>query len=393
MPNVINANGLETSSQQELQDEFTSSMETIYGPDVNLEPSTPDAQMMMIFIQSVIDAQDLIANVNNQFDPDNATGVILDQRVAINGIQRKGATYTVTPIEITTDRALTLYGLDQDVEEPYTVKDNAGTEFTLLETFVFSVADTDSLLFRAAEPGEVLTVPNTITLPVTIVLGVTDINNPTSYTILGQNEESDQALKLRRQQSISANSQGYYASLYAALLNLDGMESVYIYENVTGSTDGDGIPGHGIWVIVNGTADDADIAQAIYNKRNAGCNMKGSETYDVEQVDGTFFEIRWDDVSPVDLWIEFDASSLNGIDPPLESVIKDYLVANFRPGVNGQVNINDLATLVQQADPNTLVTNAGFSLTEMGSYTSTLSPSAKNEEFVISADKINITVV
>jgi hypothetical protein len=53
------------------------------------------------------------------FDPDNAVGVVLDQRVAINGIQRQAGTYTVTPITVVTSQSVNLYGLDQDVQPVY----------------------------------------------------------------------------------------------------------------------------------------------------------------------------------------------------------------------------------------------------------------------------------
>jgi uncharacterized phage protein gp47/JayE len=393
MPNIIDANGLTTKTQSELIAQFTEAMQAIYGPDINLSQDTPDGQMMMIFIQAVLDNSDLLKQINSQFDPDQAIGNILDQRVSINGIQRQAGTFTVTPITITTDRALNLYGLDQAIEDVFIVKDNAGNEFALLESFVFSGAASESLSFRSVVPGEVLTIPNTITLPVTIVLGVTAINNPTSYTVLGINEESDSQLRIRRQQSVSLSSQGYLASLYAALYNINGVSGVYIHENNTGSVDGDGTPSHCIWVIVSGTGEPADIAQAIYVKRNAGCNMRGDNTFDVEQLDGSFFTVRWDDVEPVDLFIEFDVSALDEVNAPDPDAIKAYLVENFKPAVYGQVNINDLATMVQQADDNALVTGAGFSLTLMGSYTPTLRPDSKKEQFVVSADNINITVL
>ena len=134
MPNIIDANGLQIKTQTELAEEFTEAMQDIYGADINLAPDTPDAQMMMVFIQATLDALDLVSQGYNQFNPDNAIGVILDQRVAINGIQRRAGTFTVTPITITTDRALNLYGLDQSTQEIYAVKDNAGNEFQLQET-------------------------------------------------------------------------------------------------------------------------------------------------------------------------------------------------------------------------------------------------------------------
>lgn len=391
MPNQITAAGLETATQSELILEFTAAFEGIYGEDINLEPSTPDGQMMMIFIQSVLDILDLLTQIYSSFDPDNAFGTTLDQRVAINGIQRQAGTYTTTNITVVTDRALNLYGLDQDVEDVYTIADNAGTEWVLVTTQNIGGAGSHVMLFRAKLPGETLTTPNTITSPVTIVLGVVSVNNPTTYAVLGINEETDPELRLRRQKSVSISSQGYLASLLAALENIPDVTSAYVYENVTDSPDGDGVPGHSIWVIVSG-GEPEDIADAIYRKRNAGCGMKGDEAYVITQVDGSPFTIRWDYVETEQLYIEFDASSLDGVNPPNVAAIEAQLPGLLNPGVYEQLNINDLATLVQQIDNNTLVTNAGFSDDGMTFYP-VLRPSAKNLKFSIVSGDIDITVV
>ncbi len=395
MPNVINAAGLTVMTRAELVAQYTADYQAIYGDDINLGSDTPDGQMLNIQVQAILDLQDLLVQINNGFDPDLAIGVTLDQRCAINGVQRQAGTFTRTNLLITVDRTLTLNGLDADAENPagtgFTFSDNSGNNWILLETVVLN-AGAHSLAFRAKNPGAVLTVPNTINIPVTVVLGVVSGNNPTTYTTLGLNEETDAQLRIRRQRSVSLSSQGYLAGLLAALLNVSGVTAAFVYENTTSSADGDGVPGHSIWVIVNGGAP-ADIANAIYLKRNAGCGMKGSETYTITQVDGTPFVIKWDNVEDEDIFIQFDASSINGVDAVDASAIADGLVTLLTPGVFERVNVNELATLVQQIDPNCLVTNAGLSLSAMGPFTDTLLPSAKNKQFAVDSANIDITVI
>lgn len=388
MPNILDATGLTVSTQAELITFYSAAFRTIYGSDINLDPDAPDGQMMMIFIQSVQDLQDLLVAIYNQFDPDNAIGNVLDQRVAINGIQRQAGTHTITNVTIVVSQSLTLYGTDQVVNTPYIVADNAGNQWELITSIALPSAGTYVMPFQAVVPGAILSVPNTITVPVSVVLGVTSINNPTTYTTLGLNEESDFALKIRRQKSVSLSSQGYLQGLLAALENISGMISAFVYENVTGSTDADGIPSHSIWVIVSGTAAVAAIANAIYTKRNAGCGMKGTQTFSIAQADGSQFVVRWDNVAAEALFIKFTATSLDGVNPPNIAAIISGLVTSFVPGVNAQVNVNELSTLVQAIDANTLVTSAGFSTTSGGSYTSTLSPASKSQQFAVSAPDI-----
>lgn len=362
MPNILDALGLQVATRAELLADLTAQMQAIYGNDINLEPDTPDGQFLNILVQAQVDLLDLIVSVYNSFSPDAAIGNTLDQRVAINGIVRQAGTYTVTPITVVVSQSVNLYGLDQEIQDVYTVSDNDGNLWQLEETQLGLAAGTHVLNFRAAEPGENLTIPNTITTPVTIVLGVVSVNNPTTYTVLGVNEESDIQLRVRRQKSVSLGSQGYLAGLLAALENIDGVSSAFVYENNTSITDGDGVPGHSIWVIVAGTALDSDIAQAIYTKRNAGCGMFGSEAYTITQVDGSPFIVNWDEVITRNMFITFDTTSIDGITPPDIEAIRTGLATGFVPGVYQELNINGLATLVQEIDPNTLVTDPGFSL-------------------------------
>lgn len=361
MPNLLDATGLTTATRSELISNFTSAMQAIYGNDINLASDTPDGQLMNLFVQMILDVQDLLMQIYNTFDPDNAIGKILDQRVAINGIQRQAGTYTITPITVVTTQSVNLYGLDQTEQQVYTVSDNAGNLWQLQSTVLGTGVGTFSYNFQAAVPGAQLTIPNTITVQVTIVLGVASVNNPTTYTTLGINEENDAALKIRRQRSVSLASQGYLAGLLAALENINGVTSAFVYENLTNSTDSDGVPGHSIWVIVAGSGAAEEIAQAIYTKRNAGCGMYGDQSYDITQVDGTLFPVFWDNVVAENLFIAFTATSINGTTSPSVASIREQLPSIFVPKVYQEVNINGLATLVQTIDSNTLVTNAGFS--------------------------------
>jgi hypothetical protein len=360
MPNILDATGITVYTRDELISYFTTGFQQIYGSDINLASDTPDGQMINLFVQSVLDSQDLMVQIFNSFDPDNAIGNVLDQRVAINGIQRQAGTFTVTPITVVTTQSVNLYGLDQSDQTVYTVSDAAGNLWQLQTTVLGTGTGTFVYDFQAAVPGAQLTIPNTITVQVTIVLGVQSVNNPTTYTTLGTNEETDAALKIRRQRSVSLASQGYLAGLLAALLNIPGMSSAFVYENDTDSTDSDGVPSHSIWVITAGSAAVASIAQAIYDKRNAGCGMFGAQSYDITQVDNTIFTVYWDDVVPVNLFIAFTATSINGTVAPNINAIRTDLPTDFVPAVFEEVNINGMATIVQQIDSNTLVTSAGF---------------------------------
>lgn len=409
MPNILDASGLTTFTQAELLANFTSNLQSIYGSDIDLSSNTPDGQWINIIIQSILDLQELLTQIYNSFDPDNAVGTQLDQRCAINGIQRQAGTYSTTDITIVlVQGSVYLYGLDQTGLDVYTVSDNTGNQWFLEETQSNVGPSTIVASFRAVTPGANITIPNTINIPVTVVLGVSSVNNPTGQSIIGLNEESDGSLRIRRQISVSISSQGYLQGLLAALENINGIDSAFVYENIGSTTDGNGVPGHSIWVIVDGipivnptTAwssttiyqygdivsagsinyiswqDDnlnnavtntlywgiySPVPQTIYAKRNAGCGMFGDVDYNITQIDGTQFIVSYDNVEEQNLYISFTATSIDGINQPNISGIIIGLVENYKFSVAEEININQMATSVQQTDPNCLITNAGLGL-------------------------------
>lgn len=444
MPNILDANGLTVATQQELLADQTASLQTIYGDDINLDSDSPDGELVNLDIQAQLDTEDLLVQINSQFDPDQAIGVILDQRVAINGITRQGGTYTTTNVTVTTSQSVNLYGLDQSAQSVYTVSDDAGTLWYLIATELGLSTGANVLAFRAADPGATLTTPNTITVPVTIILGVTSVNNPSTYTTLGINEETDAELKVRRRKSVSLSSQGYNAGLTGALDNINGVTSAVVYENDTNATSTgtipanvpSGIPSHSIWAIVGGTPAPAiapawsattsysygdiassaginyisilssnlshavsnttywqvysPVAQAIFSKRNAGCGMLGTTTYTVYPLIGPPIVIAWDYVAAEALFIKFTATSLDLINPPNIAAIRTGLVTSFAPTAGATVNINALASAVQAIDSNTLVTSAGFSTSSGGAYTNTLATTTPAYQFSVTAPDIII---
>ena len=195
MVDLLDENGLQTNTLEEIREELVSDLQDIYGIDINVDPNTQDGQQINIYAQGGVDLREVLEQVNANFDPDQAFGRVLDQRVAYNGISRNGGTYTLAPVEITTDDAVNLIGLDAQSDELnptvanlYTVKDDAGTEFFLLDSESIVGAGTQSLTFRAASIGKVEIQVNTITSPVTVIAGVTDINNPSGALSIGEDK-------------------------------------------------------------------------------------------------------------------------------------------------------------------------------------------------------------
>lgn len=392
--NALTPQGLTIQTLPEILAELTDGtsqfpgLKAIYGADINLDPNSPDGQLLNIIAQAKIDMLELINQVFSSFDPDQAVGVNLDRRCAINGIHRAGGTYTQQPVEITVDRALTLQGLDTTPTAPFTVQDTAGNIYQLISTTAFVGAGTLTLNFQAKEVGAVTSALNSITDIVTVTLGVLSSNNPIDAASVGIAQESDAALRTRRARSVSIPSKGYLDGLIGALLDLDGVTQVEVFENVTNVTDLRGIPAHSIWVIVAG-GNIADIAKVIYIKRSLGCGMKGSTSYDITQADGLVLIIYFDRPTTQDLYIRFNVEAITGaIDI---DYLRTQLLAQLGYNINQEADSSQIVALAKAIYPNASISNEGVSVDDV-SYFSLVAPNTVQHQFVVAQIEINGTV-
>jgi uncharacterized phage protein gp47/JayE len=391
MPNAIDSSGLTIQTTPEIIAEILDGapgypgMRQIYGADINVDANSPDGQMVNIIAQAKTDVLELSQQIYNSFDPDKAVGTSLDARCAINGVIRNAGTKTIQNVVVTTDRALTLPGLDTSLT-PFTVADTSGNQYQLVSTYAFVGAASTALVFQAALIGAVSSLPNTIISIVTVTLGVTAVNNPATYTTLGLNEETDYALRIRRQKSVALPSQGYLEGLIGALLDTTDVTEAVVYENDTNTTDANGIPGHSIWCVVEGGTNSA-VANAIYVKRNAGCGMKGSVTVPVLQADGSFFSIKFDRPTSENLYISFDIVAVTGsVDA---SFIRNQILSLLTYSIAQPAVASEITALVESIAPNGSISDMGVS-NDGSTYVSLLDTSAIDNQWALASARIII---
>jgi len=355
MPDELDENGLQVKTLEELRDELVADFIAIYGDDINVDPNSQDGQQLNIYAQGGVDLREILQQVNANFDPDQAFGRVLDQRVVINAISRNGGTYTLTPVEITNDVAINLIGLDDQSDELnptvsnlYTVKDDAGTEFYLLDSISIVGPDSQLLTFRAAKIGIVEIQTNTITEPVTVIAGVTGINNPSGALSIGVDEESDADLKVRRRASVAISSTGYLDGIEAALADLDGVSVARVYENDTKIVDPDGTEPNTIWCIVEGGSD-KEIGEVIYRKKSSGSGMRGAESTVIKRPDNRFYTSKFDRPGSEDLYIRFSIELIGGgfID---DDYIKRLIVDGIFWKIGGDAGSDDIIDFLKDID-------------------------------------------
>lgn len=398
--NYIDSTGLHLQALADIVTELETGFKTIYGNDISLDANSPDGQMINLFAQAKIDTLDLISSVYNSFSPNSAIGVSLDQRCALNGIVRKGATKTTVNVQVTTDRVVNLIGVTNGNGTPFTVSDTSGNKFYLTNDTT-TTNGVNTLHFTAAVAGAVFVSSGTITVIETILLGVLSVTNSGNALIQGVDEETDAALRYRRSVSVSNPSSGYLDGLMGALLALDDVKYAKVYENNTDLTDVYGIPPHSIWCVVDGGLS-TDIADIIYQRRNAGCGMyygTGStgptgpaKTVNVTQLNGFDIPIKYSEAAYYDLYIDLTITSLTTLHTIDQTFIKLSIFADIEYGINDVADYSEISSYVKSIDPLAVIISGGVGLTGAAA-DPYLAPPTIDGRWIISETNIHITVV
>lgn len=160
---------------------------------------------------------------------------------------------------------------------------------------------------QAQETGSFSAEANSLNVIKTPVLGWDDVTNPLAASA-GRDVETDEQLRLRFRNTKFERSTNILDSLYSALLSLNGVESVTVYENDTDIVNLDGLPPHSFMAVVLG-GDSEDIAETIWLNKPAGITSVGNTT--IEIIDSQNFprDINYQTPNPVPIYITINLNT------------------------------------------------------------------------------------
>lgn len=153
------------------------------------------------------------------------------------------------------------------------------------------------------DTGPIVANAFTLTDIVTPVSGWDNVTNLEDAE-LGTDVETDAALRVRREEELSAIGAGNVETMRARVAKVTGIKDVDVFENTSDVVDGSGRPAKSMHVIVNpGTATAADIAKAIFETKPGGIEMHGAQSLAVDDSRGHSHTMKWDHATEVDIWI------------------------------------------------------------------------------------------
>ena len=167
------------------------------------------------------------------------------------------------------------------------------------------------------------------------------------------------------------------------------MTSCLVFENNSGEEDENSVPGHSIWVIVDG-GDEDEIAETIYKYRNAGCGMVGNVAVQVTQVDDSVFPIYFDRALESDLYVKFEIDVIGGGSYD-EDFLKSQLVLLYEFGIYDPADVASVASIIKGINPQLVASSVEVSNNGTDWLTDLVYPISKQGKFVLT--EANITIL
>lgn len=260
----VTSTGYKLKTQNEWFDE-EKEMYLNIDPLWNLDPSTPDGLKLAHDAEVFSALDETLQHAYNSKDPNKASGVDLDVIASLTGTSRsEGTASTVTGFvlsgvasPLTTVPAGTIF-------ESVTT----GSRWTLDQQWTLDSSGQAVVDITCTVVGPIEADAGTITRIITTVPGLTSCNNPLPATP-GTGIESDSSLRVKRATAVGRPGNNQIDSMLGELYAVDGTRRVKVYENDTNTTDSNGLPPRSIAPIIDGGTD-ADVAMAIYTKKNPG---------------------------------------------------------------------------------------------------------------------------
>lgn len=375
----LTSTGFEAATLEEIKASIEEDERALISPTLNTSSASVVGQLNGIFASKLREAWELIQAVYNAYFDVSASGYALTLRAALTGTTRRAATYSTVTATVNVDPGT--YAAGTLIAS---VQDSPTSRFVNTAAVVNgggTAANVDAL-FTCESTGPVRANAGTLTVIAQAVSGWNSVTNADDAT-LGQEEESDAELRLRRIAELSAQGSTNADAIRADLLrDVTGVLSVKVLENDTNAIDANSVPPHSVECIVYGpvspsAADNQLVADTIWSSKAAGTGTSGTTTKTVTDSQGIDHNVSFTRPTalPVYCEIDIDVDDTYGGD----TAVKEALVAaadGLEPG--DPLYWSKVIGLVYAVPGVVLVTSFGLSTSGGGPFTQTnISPTVR----------------
>lgn len=307
-------------------------LQAAFGGALNPGLYTPQGQLATSLAALVASNNDQFLLLANQVDPAFSDGRFQDAIARIYFLERNPPLPTSVAVVLTGSPGTSIPAgsLAQATD---------GTIYQSLGDVSISGDGTAAGQFQALDTGPIDCPDGTLTRIYRAIPGWDAVSNPTDG-VPGRVVETRAEFEQRRANSVALNAIGVLPAIRAAVLNVPDVLDAYVTENSAAAARtlaGVSIPPHTLYVaVVGGT--DADVARAIWSKKNPGCDYYGNTTVTVQDTGSGYlipypeYDVTFQRPDPLPIYIDVELATNTGVPADAELQVQAVVLTAF----NGQ---------------------------------------------------------
>jgi uncharacterized phage protein gp47/JayE len=327
---TITATGLAIPDELDILNGRLSDLDTAMGGGMSTSLTTPQGQIAMSDTAIIAAKNDELAELTNLINPDYTSGRYQDGIARIYFIDRIAATGTLV--------TATCEGLVGTVLPANSIaQDDNGYLYYSLAAATIPASGTVDVVFQNQAAGPIACPIGALNTIYRAVTGWSSVNNLTAG-VLGNDVEGRANFEYRRKQSVAKNARNTLASVYAAVLAVDGVTDAYVTDNKTSSAVNKGVTNysvlaHSIYIAVYGGSE-SGIGNAIFNSAPPGVNMNGTTTFVVQDMENYVYPypeytIKWVTPTAISVHFKVDIESNDSLPSNITSLIQNAIINSF----------------------------------------------------------------
>lgn len=295
----IDENGLLIDRFDESREAIADDLKAVWGEGTKTASESVNGQIIDPTAERTSDQNELAELVASIWNPTAAKGVFLSQLVKINGITRNEAVKSTVALNVVANAS------GSEIPAGYAVSDPLVGEPFLIDSAVsLAPSEAKTVSATAKNDGAIEAPAGTLTKIENANFGWASVSNPSDASI-GNKEESDTDLRIRRDVAASQTGTANASAMYTVLNDFDSVDYAQVYENKSNITDSRGIPARTLWPVVSGGSDE-EIAALIYSKLPAGTDTFGTVTISyADPITGQVYDINFSRPTEVAIYINF----------------------------------------------------------------------------------------
>jgi hypothetical protein len=345
-PDVPQESAVLAGVKQDINDAF--------GGQLNMDaPETPQGQLAASQAAVVADCNERWAWLVNQIDPDTAEGFMQDAIARIYFLDRSPGAPTAVQC-VCSGAAGVVIPVGAEAQ------DTSGNRYVCTQEGTIPISGSITLSFANVVDGPTPCPADTLTIIYRAIPGWDSINNPTPG-VPGRFVETRAEFEFRRRNSVALHARGSLPSIYSAVFDVADVLDVFAYENVTnaplevGSTAYELVP-HSLYVAVVG-GDAQEIAEAIWRKKDVGCDYNGNTEVIVKDTSGyqapqPQYTVKFERPASLPIFFRVELQESTSLPADIEQLVRAAIIGAFNGLDGGQrARIGSLVTASRFVGP------------------------------------------